>query len=81
MTESAEEQPAQVVVHPVDVGHGDQPFRRVDILGRAVGHAYNPADVAEFMRRAGLDADHFDEPGPVEWRGGGPDEWEWHTPV
>jgi hypothetical protein len=33
------------------------------------------------MRRAGLDTALFNEPGTVEWRGGGPGEWEWHTPT
>jgi hypothetical protein len=70
-----------VVVHPVDVEPGDRPFRRVDIRGRSVGHAYHQADVVEFMRRAGLDPDRIAEPGMVEWRGGGPEEWEWRTPV
>jgi hypothetical protein len=30
--------------------------------------------VEEFMRRAGLDTALFNEPGTVEWRGGGPGE-------
>ncbi|WP_042365635.1 hypothetical protein [Streptacidiphilus neutrinimicus] len=82
MTESPEEQRRpQVVVHPVDVEHGDTPFRQVDILDQAVGHACDAADVVEFMRRAGLDTALVDAPGVVEWRGGGPDEWTWHTPV
>ncbi len=52
------------------------PYRRVDILAEHVGKAYELADVMEFMRRAGLDEDAIDEPGLIEWRGGGPDEWE-----
>jgi hypothetical protein len=70
-----------VVVQPVDVEPSGRPFRRVDVLGQAVGHAYTRADVAEFMRRAGLDTALLDEPATVEWRGGGPEEWEGRTPT
>jgi hypothetical protein len=67
---------AHVVVHSVDLEPTGKPFRRVDILGQTVGHAYKPGDVAEFMRRAGLDTALYTDPGIVEWRGGGSDVWE-----
>jgi hypothetical protein len=81
MSESPEAHRPHVVVHPVDVEGDDRPFRRVDILDQSVGHAYNPADIVEFMRRADLDPERFDDPRVIEWRGGGPGEWEWHTPT
>jgi hypothetical protein len=70
-----------VVVQPVEVEADGRPFRRVDVLGQAVGHAYAAADVVEFMHRAGLNTALVDEPDTVEWRGGGPDDWEQHTPA
>ncbi len=69
-----------VVVQPVEVETDGRPFRRVDVLGQAVGHAYATADVAEFMDRAGLDTALVHSPGVVEWRGGGPDSWERRAP-
>ncbi|ARX85610.1 hypothetical protein SMD44_05074 [Streptomyces alboflavus] len=41
------------------------------------GLARGPADVLEFLRRAGLDPDAVDLSDPVliEWRGGGTGEW------
>ena len=65
-----------VVVQPVEREADGRPFRRVDVLGQAVGHAYAAADVVEFMHRAGLNTALVDEPDIVEWRGGGPDAWE-----
>jgi len=50
--------------------------RRVRIDGEILGIAYSRADVAEFLRRAGLeDEQALDDPALVEWRGGGPDVW------
>lgn len=44
-----------------------------EILGLARG----PGELLEFLRRAGLDPDavRLDDPGLIEWRGGGPDHW------
>ncbi|MFE6103208.1 hypothetical protein ACFVQ4_25070 [Streptomyces laurentii] len=59
----------KVVVYPPDAEGG----RRVRIDGEIAGLAYGPADVAEFLRRAGWeDADVLP---PIEWRGGGPEAW------
>ncbi|MEU7057286.1 hypothetical protein [Streptomyces sp. NPDC046197] len=65
--------PLPVIVHPPSPTGG----RRVRVNGEILGLAYSVADVAEFLRRAGLDV----EPGEVavspliDWRGGGPDYW------
>jgi hypothetical protein len=42
-----------------------------------LGVAYGPADVLEFLRRAGLDPDvvRLDDPLLLEWHGGGPEVW------
>ena len=63
-----------VVVHPPMPGGG----RRVNADGEDLGLAGNPADVLEFLRRAGLDPDRvsLDDTNLIEWRGGGPDVWE-----
>ncbi|MGW2634906.1 hypothetical protein ACWC2K_37155 [Streptomyces chattanoogensis] len=39
--------------------------------------AYNPRDLLEFLRRAGLEPDVVDlfDPDLIEWRGGGCDVW------
>ncbi|MGW1587300.1 hypothetical protein [Streptomyces sp. NPDC002386] len=62
-----------VVVHPPSPGGG----RRVRADGEILGLAYSLADVAEFLRRAGLDVDPAEtaESPLIEWRGGGPDVW------
>lgn len=61
-----------MTVYPALAGH-----RRVAIRGERVGTARSLADVREFLRRAGLDAEDvaLDDPALVEWRGGGPDSW------
>lgn len=62
----------RIVVEPVVSGG-----RRVRVGTAVLGIAYGPADVIEFLRRAGLDPDevHLDDSGLVEWRGGGPEAW------
>lgn len=61
-----------VVVHPPSPTGG----RRVTIHGQIAGLARGPADIREFLRRAGLDPDDVDLEGPmIEWRRGGPDAW------
>ncbi|MBY8876668.1 hypothetical protein [Actinacidiphila acidipaludis] len=67
-----EQSRAPVVVESV-VGSG----RRVRVDGEVLGVAYAPADVLEFLRRAGLDPDQvrLDDPALIDWRGGGPDVW------
>jgi hypothetical protein len=67
--------PMPVIVYPPDEDGG----RRVRVDGEILGRAYGTRDVAEFLRRAGLeDADevYVAESGLIEWRGGGPEVWE-----
>ncbi|RSO09261.1 hypothetical protein DMH18_17625 [Streptomyces sp. WAC 06783] len=62
----------RVIVQPPAPSGG----RRVRVDGTTLGVAYRPADVIEFLRRAGADPDQIDLHGPdIEWRGGGPDIW------
>ncbi|WP_051833219.1 hypothetical protein [Streptomyces katrae] len=63
----------RVTVLPPD-GQG---ARRVRCDGIGLGRAYGPADVLEFLRRAGLDLDDVTAGGGdiIEWRGGGPADW------
>lgn len=64
---------ARIVVEPV-VGTG----RRVRVDHEILGIAYAPADLVEFLRRAGLDPDSIDLDDPllIDWHGGGPTVWE-----
>lgn len=63
---------ARIVVEPV-VGGG----RRVRVDAEVLGIANSPADLIEFLRRAGLDPDglRLDDPDLIDWHGGGPDVW------
>ncbi len=67
----------RVTVHPPDA----QGARRVRVNGISLGRAYGPADVLEFLRRAGLDLDDVTAAGEgiIEWRGGGPSAWSPET--
>ncbi|MFE3378776.1 hypothetical protein [Streptomyces anulatus] len=69
----------RVVVSPPSSTGG----RRVRVDGTILGLAYGLADVAEFLRRAGLEgvseAD-VEQSELVEWRGGGPDVWNAPAP-
>jgi len=63
-----------VVVYPPDEDGG----RRVRFDGEILGRAYGLRDIAEFLRRAGIedvDESYVAEFGLIEWRGGGPEEW------
>ncbi|MFD7876263.1 hypothetical protein ACFV5G_19520 [Streptomyces sp. NPDC059766] len=63
-----------VIVYPPDEDGG----RRVRADGAILGRAYGLRDVAEFLRRAGIeDADEtwVEASTLIEWRGGGPDTW------
>ncbi|MGK4580005.1 hypothetical protein [Kitasatospora sp. HPMI-4] len=62
-----------VVVRPPT--RGARPYRRVEIYGRLVGKAYGELDVAEFIRRAGVDEPDLDDPDLVGWRGGDRTVW------
>jgi hypothetical protein len=64
----------RVIVNPPSPTGG----RRVRVDGEILGLAYSLVDVAEFLRRAGLegaDASDLAESDLIEWRGGGPHEW------
>ena len=69
---SMEQPQVRVIVEPV-VGTG----RRVRVGSEILGVAYAPADVVEFLRRAGLDPDQvsLDDATLIDWHGGGPDIW------
>ncbi|WP_052847252.1 hypothetical protein [Streptomyces avicenniae] len=66
---------ARIVVQPPSPGG-----RRVRAGGEDLGLARSPAELVEFLRRAGLDPDdiRLDDPTLIEWRGGGPDVWPLH---
>lgn len=63
----------RVIVYPPDPDGG----RRVRCDGEILGRAFGPADVLEFLRRAGLDPDAAAPYGAhlIDWRGGGPAVW------
>ncbi|MGA5896162.1 hypothetical protein [Streptomyces venetus] len=64
-----------VVVYPPAADGG----RRVRVDDQFLGIAYGLLDVAEFLRRAGIeDADeaYAAVSGLIEWRGGGPGTWD-----
>lgn len=65
--------PIRVIVHPPSPSGG----RRVRVDGEILGLAHNVADVAEFLRRAGLEIDSTEvaESPWIEWRGVGPEHW------
>ncbi|MEU9946471.1 hypothetical protein [Streptomyces lavendulae] len=58
----------RVIVYPPDAQGG----RRVRVDGEILGRALGPADLLEFLRRAGLDPDdvNLDNPLLIEWRRG-----------
>lgn len=62
-----------VIVHPVSPTGG----RRVTIDGTILGIAYSPADLAQFLRRAGLEPAEMavDDPERIQWRGGDINTW------
>ncbi|MFC5634852.1 hypothetical protein [Streptomyces bullii] len=62
-----------VIVFPPESGGG----RRVTIRGEAVGTAHGLFDVLELLHSAGLPAvdTAVDDPELIEWRGGGPYDW------
>ncbi|MFE4664385.1 hypothetical protein ACFRI7_12555 [Streptomyces sp. NPDC056716] len=63
----------RVIVQPPSPTGG----RRVRVDGEILGIAYSTTDVAEFLRRAGLEVDPEDVPtlAWIEWRGVGPGHW------
>ncbi|TCR23952.1 hypothetical protein EV578_103273 [Streptomyces sp. BK205] len=65
--------PIRVIVHPPSPTGG----RRVRVDGEILGLAHNLADVAEFLRRAGLEIDAAEvaRSSWIDWRGVGPERW------
>jgi hypothetical protein len=63
-----------VIVYPPSPTGG----RRVRVDGEILGLASSMRDVAEFLRRAGMDgleASDVERSELIDWRGGGPDVW------
>jgi hypothetical protein len=63
-----------IIVYPPD----EQGGRRVRLDGEILGLAYGLRDIAEFLRRAGLDDPDtawVEASALIEWRGGGPEVW------
>lgn len=65
--------PSRVTVHPPSPTGG----RRVRVDGEMLGVAHSVVDVAEFLRRAGLEIDPTEvRASPwIDWRGAGPEHW------
>lgn len=65
--------PLLVTVHPPSPTGA----RRVRVNGEPLGLAHNLSDVAEFLRRAGLDIDAAEvaQAAWIDWRGAGPEYW------
>ncbi|WP_217238483.1 hypothetical protein [Streptomyces sp. AC555_RSS877] len=63
----------RVIVYPPSPTGG----RRVRVDGEILGLAHNLSDIAEFLRRAGLDIDAAELPHSplIDWRGSGPQYW------
>jgi hypothetical protein len=66
-------EPIRVIVLPPSPTGG----RRVRVDGEILGLAHNVVDVAEFLRRAGLEIDPAEvaESPWIDWRGVGPERW------
>lgn len=63
-----------VVVYPPD----ESGRRRVRAGGDIIGLAHSVRDVAEFLRRAGMDDITVNDvvlSAMIDWRGGGPETW------
>ncbi|KPI29274.1 hypothetical protein OV320_4530 [Actinobacteria bacterium OV320] len=65
--------PSRVTVHPPSPKGG----RRVRVNGEMLGVAHSVVDVAEFLRRAGLEMDPTEVTASpwIDWRGAGPEHW------
>ncbi|WP_028801359.1 hypothetical protein [Streptomyces sp. 142MFCol3.1] len=65
--------PRSVIVSPPSPTGG----RRVRVDGEILGLAFDVADVAEFLRRAGLEIapEEVATSSLIDWRGVGPDHW------
>lgn len=65
----------EIVIHPVSPQGGRKVTAHVFGVDADLGRAYTPADVSEFLRRAGLEDVDLSEDGPIRWEGGGPEVW------
>ncbi|RCH61663.1 hypothetical protein DT019_37250 [Streptomyces sp. SDr-06] len=68
-----------IVVYPPDETGG----RRVRVDGTILGRARDLRDLTEYLRRAGLEGlDDLDVVRSllIEWRGGGPEDWDPRPP-
>ncbi|MFD5419519.1 hypothetical protein ACFWJT_16020 [Streptomyces sp. NPDC127069] len=65
----------EIVVHPVSPKGGRKVTAHVFGVDADLGRAFTPADVSEFLRRAGLEDVDLSEEGPICWEGGGPEVW------
>jgi hypothetical protein len=66
-------EPIRVIVLPPSPTGG----RRVRVDGEILGLAHSVVDIAEFLRRAGLEIDPAEvaESPWIDWRGVGPEHW------
>ncbi|MEU6756953.1 hypothetical protein [Streptomyces sp. NPDC046685] len=65
----------EIIVHPVSPQGGRKVTAHVHGVDADLGRAHTPADVVEFLRRAGLEDVDLSEDGPIRWEGGGPEVW------
>ncbi|MFD9271392.1 hypothetical protein ACFWB1_37355 [Streptomyces goshikiensis] len=65
----------EIVIHPVSPQGGRKVTAHVLGVDADLGRAFTPADVPEFLRRAGLEDVDLSEDGPIQWDGGGPEVW------
>ncbi|MGW3328547.1 hypothetical protein [Streptomyces virginiae] len=65
----------EIVIHPVSPQGGRKVTAHALSVDADLGRAFTPADVSEFLRRAGLEAVDLFEDGPIRWEGGGPEVW------
>nr|MDT0521630.1 hypothetical protein [Streptomyces sp. DSM 41633] len=65
----------EIVIHPVSPRAGAKSRRTRSVWTRTWARAFTPADVSEFLRRAGLEDVDLSEDGPIRWEGGGPEVW------
>ncbi|MCY0928287.1 hypothetical protein OTB20_19220 [Streptomyces sp. H27-H1] len=65
----------EIVIHPVSRTGGRKVTAHVHGVDADLGRAFTPADVSEFLRRAGLEDVDLSDAGPIRWEGGGPEVW------
>ncbi|MBT2449461.1 hypothetical protein J7F03_20690 [Streptomyces sp. ISL-43] len=65
----------EIIVHPVSPKGGRKVTAHVHGVDADLGRAFDPLDVSEFLRRAGLEDVDLSDDGPIRWEGGGPEVW------